>query len=184
MSVERPIHLDVSVPGFAPSAGENGGRSGLGQGQADPQARQRFEEALAKPPEAATGDKEPALATQPFALFGSVPVRAVIEEQPPAPPIGEMVERLMVDDGSHGGKQVRMELKDDLLPGVTVAIQELEGRLQVDFICSVESSRLRLEAAAPGQARQLAEKLQRAVLLRVQTDDEDDPCLFEAAGSP
>ena len=183
MSVERPIHLDVSVPGFAPPGGESSGRGGLGRGQADSQARQRFEEALAKPPEAATGDK-PALATQPFALFGSVPVRAVIEEQPPAPPIGEMVERLMVDDGSHGGKQVRMELKDDLLPGVTVAIQELEGRVQVDFLCSVESSRLRLEAAAPDQARQLAERLQRAVLLRIQTDDEDDPCLFEAAGLP
>jgi hypothetical protein len=93
--------------------------------------------------------------------------------------IGSSIERLMVDDGHNGQRQVRMELKDELLPGVTVVIQELDGRLQVDFICSVESSRLRLNEAAPEQARSLAESLRRDVLLRVQTDDDEDPCLLE-----
>lgn len=183
MSIERPIHLDVSVPGFTTTGGGAGNPS-WGQGPADQQARERFERALAEPGEPMSTEAKGVGAALPFSLFASVAVGSAQERVQAHPAIGEMVERLMVDDGSHGGKQVRMELKDELLPGVTVAIQELEGRLQVDFICSVESSRLRLEAAAPEQAQVLAGRLKRGVLLRVQTDDADDPCLFEAAGSP
>lgn len=98
--------------------------------------------------------------------------------------IGEAVERLMVGDGRNGNRQVRMDLKDDLLEGVSVTVQELDGRLQVDFACAVESSRLRLKSAAPGQARELASRLARDVLLRIHTGNESDEHLLEVAAQP
>lgn len=189
-TIDRSIRLDVAVPDFAgrmDAEANPGSNPQLPKKSADPQAQQRFEEALnAKPPPAGSNNTP---VTTPLSLFGAwsasanVPAPAAAPSFEPA--LGEaLLERLMVDEGNGqgGGKQVRMELKSDVLPGVTIAIQEAEGRLQVDFICSVESSRLRLNAAAPAQAQTLAERLQRPVLLRVQTDDLDDLCLFEAAG--
>lgn len=94
------------------------------------------------------------------------------------------LQRLMVSDGSSGNRQVRMMLKEDVLPGVSVVIHEVAGRLQVDYVCSQEASRLRLNDAAPEQARVLAASLNREVLVTVQTDDEEDLCLLEALASP
>ena len=91
---------------------------------------------------------------------------------------------LYVGEGAHGGKQVRLDLKEDALPGVTVAIEEVGGRMQIDFTCSVEASRLRLNDAVPEVAPQVAGRLERDVLMRVQTDDEEDRRLFEVAASP
>mgnify|MGYP000970440488 FL=1 len=89
------------------------------------------------------------------------------------------IERLMVGDGSSGHRQVRIELKDELLPGVSVTVQDTDGRVQVDFICSNEDSRLRLNAALPTNAHTLAQRLRRDVLMRVQSDDDEYPCLQE-----
>jgi len=94
------------------------------------------------------------------------------------------LQRLMVSDGSSGNRQVRMMLKEDILPGVSVVIHEVAGRLQVDYVCSQEASRLRLNDAAPEQAKVLAASLNREVLVTVQTDDEEDLCLLEALASP
>lgn len=191
MSLERRIDLNVSVPDFRGQEFQTGGQRQSALPQPDAQAKSRFDEALAgkNTSEAQAEVAERVSAPNPFSLFGSL--------QPPAGSpaagglapalssrIGDGIERLMVDDGSNGNRQVRMALKDDLLPGVTVAIQELDGRLQVDFICSDESSRLRLNEAAPSQAQALAERLRREVLLRVQTDDPEDPCLTEALAAP
>lgn len=182
MSVDRRIEVNVSVPDFG--AGLQAGTGGSqNRPDADAGARERFEQALK------AGAENPAQAqtpSAPFSLFGAP------KAETPAPPadtalsrrVGEAVEKLMVGDGSSGNKQVRIELKDDVLPGVSVTVQELDGRLQVDFTCSVESSRIKLNAAAPGQAQELAQRLRRDVLVRVQTDDEEDPCLVEAAASP
>ncbi len=95
----------------------------------------------------------------------------------------EVVAQLLVSEGRYGGRQVRMDLQEDTLPGVTVVIEEKEGRLQVDFLCRQEPSRLRLVAAAPDQAPQMAQFLRRDVLMRVQRDDEQDPRLFEVAAT-
>lgn len=189
-TIDRSIRLDVGVPDFASrmdAEANPGSNTNLPKKSADPQAQQRFEEALNEKPPPAGSSKSPAIT--PLSLFGSWSASAPASTPAAAPSLEPalseaLLERLMVDEGNGqgGGKQVRMELKNDALPGVTIAIQEAEGRLQVDFICSVESSRLRLNGAAPGQAQTLAERLQRPVLLRVQTDDLDDLCLFEAAG--
>lgn len=186
---ERRIEIHLSLP-------QGGGTGVPGEGtgpstrdEPDAQARTRFEQALAATPQA-PAEARPGSVASPFALFGtaSVPPVAAAPQDPAAsalgPQIEQAVERLLVDDDHRGRRQVRMDLKDDVLPGVSVVIQHGEGRLQVDFICSQEASRLRLNRSAPTQAQALAERLGCEVLLRVQTDDEEDPCLFEAAARP
>ena len=194
-SIDRSIRLDVSVPDFGnrmDAHTHSGQHSGRPKESADPLAQQRFDDALAAKPVPPGGTANPSTppALAPLSLFGSwlPPAGTAHSASQPSvdPELSQaLLERLMVDEGTSqgGGKQVRMALKSDVLPGVTIAIQEAEGRLQVDFICSVESSRLRLNAVVPAQAQTLAERLQRPVLLRVQTDDEEDLCLFEATGT-
>jgi hypothetical protein len=53
----------------------------------------------------------------------------------------------------------------------------------VDFVCSNEQSRLQLNRAAPNLANQLADRLKQDVLVRVQTDDDEDLCLYEIVGT-
>ena len=191
MSTDRSINLNVGVPDFGARQFQTGAQSDpqCPMDQPDSNTQERFEQALAGQSLPAQALPERVSAPNPFSLFGGVQVStpAAADAHLSADVtsrIGASIERLMVDDGQHGNRQVRMELKDDVLPGVTVAIQELNGRLQVDFICSNEDSRLRLNAAALVQARTLAERLHREVLLCVQTDDVEDACLVEAFGWP
>lgn len=178
----------------------------------DPEAISRFEKALAgleghRPPAAKAADDGPAVLPEParqpqahreavrdlpspLTLFGAphaTPVAPVAEaartQDELSSHLHEVVAQLMVGDGRSGGRQVRMDLQDEVLPGVTVVIEERQGRLQVDFLCRQEPSRLRLVAAAPEQAPQMALYLRRDVLLRVQKDDEADPRLFEVAAN-
>ncbi len=178
--------------------------------QDDPEAVARFERALEGKPQAAREAVRQAADTpqapeasrtphsahrevprelpSPLSLFGApqaapvVPVVHAAEAQEAlSSRLREVVAQLMVSDGRYGGRQVRMDLQEEMLPGVTVVIEERDGRLQVDFLCREEPSRLRLVAAAPDQAPQMAQYLQRDVLLRVQKDDEQDPRLFEVA---
>lgn len=97
--------------------------------------------------------------------------------------MAELADRLMVD-AEGGERQVRIDLKDEALPGVTLVIQEREGRLQVDFVCREEAVRVRLNREAEGHAAVLASRLEREVLLRVMADDEEFPCIHEAAARP
>lgn len=191
-TIDRSIRLDVSVPDFGSRLNpqDRPDSGSLLKNSADPQAQQRFDEAMAaKPTTAPLAASHTAPILAPSSLFGAWNAFGATPPAVPTPSpfdaeLGQdLLERLMVDDGAghSGGKQVRMELKSDVLPGVSIAIEEAEGRLQVRFICSVESSRLRLVAAAPLHAQTLAERLQRPVLLQVQTDDADDLYLFEVA---
>lgn len=199
MSTDRRIDLDLSSPGLQRQTfgSPAEGRTPADRPPPDAQAEQRFKEALAggDPGGAKAADKAAGEGflgetgvPSPFALFGSKgsspeasASRGAHAEL--AMHLGGEVERLMVGDGRSGNRQVRMELKDDHLPGVTVSIEECEGRLQVDFICRVESSRLQLNEALPELASTLAQRLARDVLMRVQTDDEEDPRLIECLGT-
>ena len=98
--------------------------------------------------------------------------------------IGDVVERLMVGDGRSGNRQVRMDVKEDLLPGVTITVQELDGRLEVDFTCVRDEPRQRLAESAPDHAQMLATRLARDVLVRVQASDGADPTRVEFAATP
>ena len=189
MSIDRRIDLNLSMPEFDSSRLQRErDNSQPRQGAPDAEAQDRFAAAMA----AKRVDAQPTLGAppSPFSLFQ--PAGALSHEIAGAPlehheevmgDLNDGVERLMVGDGSSGNRQVRMELKDEFLPGVSVTIQELEGRLQVDFICSVEDSRRKLNCALSDMSQTLAQRLGREILMRVQTDDEEYPCLQEALGS-
>lgn len=180
--------------------------------QDDPEAVARFEKALEgksdtaretarpagdtlqAPAEGARGApahrESPRELPSPLTLFGAPQATSVASvgnvaeaQEELSSRLREVVAHLLVSDGRYGGRQVRMDLQEEALPGVTVVIEEREGRLQVDFLCREEPSRLRLVAAAPEQAPQMAQYLQRDVLMRVQKDDEQDPRLFEVAAN-
>ena len=185
--IPRPrLGLDVSVPDSRTSAEHAFEQGAPGQqARPDAQTQGRFQQAMAQAPEPAPGPETPKPA-MPMGLFAA-PLPSPQEQQVRATVsalIGEMVDRLMVGDDGAGGKQVRMELKDEPLPGVTVTVNEQEGRLRVEFVCSNETSRLRLNAALPREAPVLAQRLARDVWVRVLTDDEEDPCLFELTAAP
>jgi hypothetical protein len=115
------------------------------------------------------------------------PTPAAAPERAPLSPaaaisdwLQQAVTRLQVGEGTHGKQEVRFEIRPEVLPGVRVVLQENNGRVQVDFICSVDASRHVLGEIAQREASEMARRCRRDLLLRVQTDDEDpdlDPAL-------
>lgn len=184
MSGDRRVHLDLSMPGFGAQGMPTGGHESSDRRAApDPSLQDRFAVALAGDDAAVA--ESPATPSMPSFGHGLPSIRrsseaSLLRQGELAESLGHAAERLMVDSDGRGNRQVRIELKEDLLSGVSVAIQELEGRLQVDFFCSVEDSRQRLNRALSRLADTLAHRLGRDVLMRVQTDDDEDPCLQEA----
>jgi len=184
MSIDRSIHLNLSMPDPGAAGADAQGSRGTGQArqEADPQARDNFRKALEGEPADTPDTKARDQAPTPFTLFGGLRAPAPLAAPQPSEvfsQLDELLSGLMVGEDGGGGKQVRMTLADDVLPGVTVVINEAQGRVCVDFICAVEPSRLRLNAEIPARAPEMAARLQRDVLLRTCTDDEEDPCLFE-----
>lgn len=178
MSIDRRIGLDTAIAqgsGLTQSDGQAAGR------QASDADRRAFEQALAR-----DGDDPrpaPPAAPTPFSLFGAVRGDAAPPTDGPSRALAEALlgsaEQLLVADGSQGRRQVRVELKEEVLPGVSVSVYEAEGRVIADFICAIETSRERLTALARPLAEQLAESLGRPARVRVATDDPEDPCLAE-----
>jgi hypothetical protein len=177
MSIDRRIGLETAIPqGSGMLSNSDGQAAGRQASDAD---RHAFEQALARgEPDAAPA---PAAAPSPFSLFGAAVAAppAGGEAQALARALGDSAEQLLVADGSNGRRQVRVELKDDVLPGVSVSVYEEEGRCVADFICANERSRERLCAMAPELAAELADSLGRPTRVRVGTDDPEDPCLSE-----
>ncbi len=177
MSMDRRIGLETAIPqGTGTLSNSDGHAAGRQASDAD---RQAFEQAMAQgEPEAAP---EPASAPSPFSLFGAAAAapQAGTHAQALARALSETAEQLLVADGSGGRRQVRVELKDDVLPGVSVSVYEEEGRCVADFVCANERSRERLCAMAPELAAQLADSLGRPARVRVSADDPEDPCLAE-----
>lgn len=96
--------------------------------------------------------------------------------------VARSVDRLLVSDYRNGSRKVRFEVSDEVFPGVTVDVQEAQGRLQVNFICNIENSRLRLVRGMYEIASMLAQRLCRSVLVRIVSCNEHDSCLDEALG--
>lgn len=178
MSIDRRIGLDTAIAqgsGLAQSDGQAPGR------QASDADRRAFEQAMGQGGEAAPSDV-PATPS-PFSLFGAGRAEATQPADAPPQALADALlgsaEQLLVADGSQGRRQVRVELKDEVLPGVSVSVYEAEGRVVADFTCASEPSRERLASLARPLAEQLAESLGRATRVRVGTDDPEDPCLAE-----
>lgn len=196
MSIDRRIDLHTSVAqqDHADLAQSD---PGLRRNASDAD-RQAFERALSQPRDESADEAERQPAPQqaadamprPFGLFAAgVPCAMPADAEAAgdvAATLGrdlvEAADRLLVGDGSSGRREVRVELKDDVLPGVTVSVYHEAGRVVAAFACASEASREKLCAAAPALAAELAQSLDRACLVRVTTDDPEDPCLFEVAG--
>lgn len=195
---DRSIHLDIGLPprsdlGHAPG---DGGLPTPGKGGRDEQQMQQDAgrmQALLQGAQAAPATPTPATATaeRPFDLFGPGSTAAAAHTAPEAAPeasalagldqrLAQMAQRLLVGEGRHGGPSVQMQLADEGLPGVVLDVFENEGALVTQFTCSQEDARERLARGAPWLAEQLAERLQRATLVRVLADDPEDPCPVEA----
>lgn len=177
MSIDRRIGLDTAIAqgsGLAQPDAQSSGR------QASDADRRAFEQAMAR------GKDEPSAAPpsapSPFSLFGAARADAPANatSQALAQALQGSAEQLLVADGSQGRRQVRVELKDDVLPGVSVSVYEDGGRVIAEFVCANEASRERLAAMARPLAEQLADSLARPTRVRVGTDDPEDPCLLEA----
>lgn len=183
--VEAGVHAGTQLFREA-DAGMKG--NGGAQTQPDEQDRARFEQAMSAEPEPAQMQAKTSAAAppvSPFALFGAA---AAPSPQPAAPSFNlqdaqSLINRLMVSqDGS--AAQVRMELNEEHLPGVTAAVYEDGGLLTVDFICRNENSRQLLNQSSAALVQEMAENLNRPVVWRVMTDDEEDLCLHEVQGTP
>ena len=190
---DRRIGLDTAVPQGMPGSSARFGASGADvREQASKDDRQAFEQAMSGERAQAPAEAPPPIdVPRPFALFGAFasPASAPAAGGTPAP--GELTqglrqaaERLLVGDGSSGRREVRIELKDEVLPGVTVCVYEDQGLLVAAFVCASEPSREKLCVCARALAGELASSLNRAVRVCVSTDDPEDPCPFEAAADP
>lgn len=170
-----------------------GAGSGAGQKPAMPEAaaQQRFEALLAGGLQGggdALASSSAAALASPLAVglpsfgFGPLSGPSSATPTPPVQAFADQISRVMVSSDGGGSRQVRLDLDDSALPGVTVTVQEQEGRWQVSFVCRQEPPRLQLSAQAPWMADTLAERLKRDTLVQVRTDDDEDPCLVEALG--
>lgn len=202
MVSDRPIHLDLNMPG-ATSSGQQ--QAGLGQspagGQAsreglDQEARQLRElldagrQAPPPPPTQAPGHGAGGV----FALFGSQAAAGLPGATPPPEPgplarelnqqLAHMARRLLVDDGSGGRRAVQMHLDGEQFAGVVLDVCHAQGGVQATFTCSHEEPRERLARHAQWLADGLCAQLGQPVTVSVQTDDLEDPCLVQASASP
>ena len=183
---ERRIDLDIGLARSMPDLGQTG--AGSARRDASDADRQAFQQALSSDggdPAPETADT-PLDTPRPFALFPGLTASSPASSAAPAglaQALGEAADRMLVGDGGSGRREVRLDLKAEVLPGVTLSVYEEEGRLVAAFVCASEASRETLNRCAQTLADELAQSLARAVLVRVSTDDPDDPCLFEAAAA-
>lgn len=134
---------------------------------ADPESQRQFSESMSQSSETAQQAPQTALPAGPFALFASaVPAPAVHEGVIDS--LREMVGRLLVDDSGNGS--LRIDLADDVMPGVAVSVREDAGAWLAEFHCRVEASFIRLAEPAQEMARALAAALSRDAVWRVVAD--------------
>lgn len=127
-------------------------------------------------------------ALNPFDLFGSA---SSVSQEPEvavqAPEISglednlaRMARSLMVGESPRGGEAVRMELTAENLPGVVLEVFRDQGAIVAQFVCANEHSRTQLARAASWLGESLSHRLSHDTLVRVLTDDPEDPSPVEA----
>ena len=93
--------------------------------------------------------------------------------------IARMARTLMVSQGPQGVTTVRMELGREQLPGVVLEVFRNEGMLVAQFVCANEQSHARLARAVSWLGESLSGRLKNDTLIRVKTDDPEDPLPVE-----
>ena len=178
---DRPIHLDARD-----IAGRMGSQMGSarGQQQPTPQEAQRFAQVLkgeasdaAAGPAAQTSDSGAAAAFPVFTgLMGSTasPADTVMHRrlETLGQDLSQMVQRMMVGDGSTSadGRQLMLDISDELLPGVTVAVFEDAGAWVAEFRCRQEGPFELLAEQGHAMAARLSETLGSDAVWRVLAD--------------
>jgi hypothetical protein len=130
----------------------------------------RFQQAMHAPDHASQNS----LPSGPFALFGA-PANPVQQSAPVASEslsclMQSMVQQLMVTDGSQSFRRVRIELADDVMPGVVLTMGEEEGAVVAELTCRLDEAYWRLSQPAQSLASQLAVTLGRDTVWRVLPD--------------
>ena len=88
--------------------------------------------------------------------------------------VAELAKRLLVSDGSGGRREVRVELSDGALSGVTVSVYQASGEWVAQFNCLEPGAfSLLAESAAP-LAQELADTLHSPACWLVMMDPPDD----------
>lgn len=161
--------------------------------EADPQAAERFGEALAQATQASAGATIGGRLLSPFELLGAVPQAAtaavsVGDASPSAALVSllqDSVNGLLVGEGQEGRREVRITLEESLMPGVSVALYEDAGAWVADVCCSNATSYDTLARAVSDMARQMAQALARDALWRVtlETTSTGEPVTVEAFAS-
>jgi hypothetical protein len=97
-----------------------------------------------------------------------VPVQAPYE--PLMQMVAESASRMMVGNGDRGTRQVRIDIAEDTLPGVTVAVYQAAGEWVAQFTCTNPDSFTTLAHPAPEMAQSLADTLQAPACWLVEMD--------------
>lgn len=181
---DRRVGLDIGSPGTAST----------GTGTAGSQAREEPDQGLANMfREKLAGGETPAGTAQgqpqmrPFDLFAHAapapdPGQAATERR--AQVIEETVSRMLVSDASRGGTaEVRVRIRDDLLPGTEVRVSEQAGRLEVHFVATDPASVTWLAAQAESIAGEISRRLRRDVRVSVKREGEDAEHVADGSGN-
>lgn len=209
MRVDKSIHLDVSADRSGPGADPDRAGTQDRRRQPDPGAREAFKQAMAgdagQPDgtgyhDQGAGGKSlrehhegppppaPDALVSPFDLLASsrsLPSRPAVSVDDATamsrllPLLRDSVHKLWVQVRGNEAPQVRVELDNDALPGVTVHLQERGGRLEIAFSCEGQKEFGLLSRQADAIAGKLASRLGRDVLVCVaSTHGHEEPVEF------
>lgn len=178
---ERSVQLHLRTPAE---------RQDNGQGQAtsqfraapDQDSQQRFAQAMKAselaPASPLPGEPLGQAAASPMGLFGGIQAAASPDLKPGLMPmLKESLKGLQVGQDA---RSLRLQLDDNLYPGVSVSIFEDAGAWVAEFRCSQQGPYTELATPAQDMARQLADELHHDALWRVIDESQgpvanDDP---------
>lgn len=159
------------------------------------QSRETFREAMQEPvgqPHIAGRSPTSEETTVPHGLIplpaGSQPAMAISVENKSLDPerwrdLQDVMSRLLVSDrNSH--REVRIDVNENVMPGVRIRVLETEGRVTFCLVCSVAHTRQRLTAIITGLSQALADRLQRPVLLQICADGCSPSDMSESLANP
>jgi Type III secretion protein (HpaP) len=89
--------------------------------------------------------------------------------------LGEEIERIWVNDGAHGLREVRIRLADAILPGTWIRISNQAGELLIEISAAHEGTRHWLGRVAPQLADDLCQRLRQSVRISVDGPDLPEP---------
>ena len=97
--------------------------------------------------------------------------------------VAELADRILVDVGDQGRREVRIEVSEDVLPGVSLSVYQQHGEWIAAFRCTDPAAYTLLAEPAEQMARDLADLLQAPARWCV-TFDSTPPAQTEAFAQP